>query len=1288
MKKSLFYCSFLFTLVVAVSIPNNILAQGRDTVNYKKGFLYLSIIDMAASPNGNYSQDTTVLTDNSQINAIFESFKVRSLEKSFPSNNDATLERVYTLYCECNEYDLMNTLSPVTNLFQYVERTPKFYSDYVPNDYTSSDNDPPGVPLWHLEKMNAVDAWDLTNNIPFDRTIAIVELMGNNNWVQTNHPDLAGNIVFYEEDGFTSTGGLHGTRVAGCAAAVTDNNNGISSIGGMNCKLKIYMTNNFVPKMVEASDNGAHIISMSLSGLSFSITDQAAMNYIHNNGTVIVTSAGNTDCDPNVVTCDSYCINPPLCNGINDCVNCSPPPCKYPACYDNVIAVSATDENDEKTWFSSYYDPVDISAPGLNIWTTSQGSTYSYFGGTSAATPIVAGVCGLILSVNPCLTPDDVEFILKASSVNIDGLNPDHVGKLGAGRVDAYAAVVMAQNFPPTIQSTLTFDVNASCLNVCNGSADLTVSGNDPFSYLWSNGSTSEDVSGLCVGTYDVTVTDNNECATVGSISVPEFPYLGPDRTVCVLTDQLDAGFMPGASYAWTFNGSSTGGNTQTIATTQSGEYCVTVTGGPCPGTDCTNLIFVDPVSVSIGLPFPISSICAGEEVCFSGAVNILSLPGGGGGGNVNTSYFWSFGIGASPTTSTDQIGCTSFSTPGSYGIVFVYTNECGSFSATKNISVLPSNPPVLSITSTNSSCNGAIDGTATVTATGGVPPFTYQWDDILEQTTPTAANLTGVFSTGAVYNVTVTGANGCSSTANATVFEPIQGCGICGGTVEIVPFGSDPNSPCAPAKIGSPCPGFDYGYQLTYRSNGNLPAGSLLKLKIDPTMKFGSTIQTVPALTEISIDQQNRHWVVPGGTDFLVWVAVEIIGIPQPDGIWTTLGSIERNCFGPTVEVGAFLQEGPDQCSCDPNDKMLVSPEGCGQQGFINNQELTYTVRFQNLGTGPAHDVVIIDTLDLDLDTNTFQIVTSLHTITNVEIVPPNILVISFIGIELPAEVNDLLGSNGMVMYDITPFSGLPQGTEIDNSAAIIFDNNVPVITNTVMNTILLDTTIAVDAGPDDTVYVGYSPEECATLSATVIGSSLGSSFLWSTGDTTQSITVCPTATTAYTVSVDASGCFEDEDSVTVHVIDVTCGDSLDKVLICHVPPGNPDNTHTICISPNAVKAHLKNHNDYLGPCTDTSSTDSLNFQPAFSSVFLTSYPNPFSQSTILSFSIPEPDNVKLDVISFNGLESLRLFEGNVDGNTLYTVEFDAGNNSSGVYFYRLSTSTGTHVKKLVVIK
>lgn len=122
------------------------------------------------------------------------------------------------------------------------------------------------------------------------------------------------------------------------------------------------------------------------------------------------------------------------------------------------------------------------------------------------------------------------------------------------------------------------------------------------------------------------------------------------------------------------------------------------------------------------------------------------------------------------------------------------------------------------------------------------------------------------------------------------------------------------------------------------------------------------------------------------------------------------------------------------------------------------------------------------------------------------------------------------------------------------------------------------------VDAGSDQQIFIGYG-NQTAELDASVIGSPQFS-FVWSNGDTTQSTTVSPTSTTTYTVTVtDGYGCM-DSDSVTVNVTDIRCGQNNNMVLLCHET--NEELIETICVDSTAVQMHL-DHGDYLGNCVSS---------------------------------------------------------------------------------------------------
>jgi uncharacterized repeat protein (TIGR01451 family) len=141
--------------------------------------------------------------------------------------------------------------------------------------------------------------------------------------------------------------------------------------------------------------------------------------------------------------------------------------------------------------------------------------------------------------------------------------------------------------------------------------------------------------------------------------------------------------------------------------------------------------------------------------------------------------------------------------------------------------------------------------------------------------------------------------------------------------------------------------------------------------------------------------------------------------------------------------------------CSYDPNDKS-VQPPGAGSQNYtLFTDELQYRIRFQNTGTDTAYHVVVRDTLDSDLDLNTFRILGSSHTV-NTELMPNGLVKFTFLYIMLPDSNVDESASHGFVSYAIKAKTGLAENTFIDNTAYIYFDYNDAVITNTTNNTMV----------------------------------------------------------------------------------------------------------------------------------------------------------------------------------------------------------------------------------------
>ncbi len=220
-----------------------------------------------------------------------------------------------------------------------------------------------------------------------------------------------------------------------------------------------------------------------------------------------------------------------------------------------------------------------------------------------------------------------------------------------------------------------------------------------------------------------------------------------------------------------------------------------------------------------------------------------------------------------------------------------------------------------------------------------------------------------------------------------------------------------------------------------------------------------------------------------------------------------------------------------------------------------------------------------------------------------------------------------------------------------------------------------LISQTLQVNAGNDTTVYLGYGPGT-AQLKATATGGTAPYLYVWSTGDSTQTITVHPLVTTNYIVTVKDGLNNIARDTVKVTVIDVRCGQKNDKVLVCH-------KGIIICIDEHAVPAHLE-HGDILDSCMITG-VEPVNTPADFK--LYNNYPNPFNPVTTFRFDIPANSEVVLQVYDVNGKMVEELVNRKMNAGS-YHVDWNAAESSSGIYFCTFKAGSYTATQKIVLIK
>jgi gliding motility-associated-like protein len=318
----------------------------------------------------------------------------------------------------------------------------------------------------------------------------------------------------------------------------------------------------------------------------------------------------------------------------------------------------------------------------------------------------------------------------------------------------------------------------------CDGALSVAPTGGTaPYTYSWAGGQLTSSISGLCAGSYTVTVHDNSGCDTVVKITLssPSGPsaVMSFTPTSCsgacdgTATAVVSGGTAP-YTYSWS-PGAPTGGSTTHITALCAGTYTIQV-------IDHIGCTILDPVTVTQPLPLTLTPTVTNVSC---GGANDGSIKVVASGGTLPYIYTWTTG----QTTSV-----ISGLSPGNYTITVTDANNCST-----NAIYTITQPAVLNvtITTTNVSCNGLCNGTATAVPTGGSAPYTYSWS-----TGATASNITNLCP--GIYTVKVTDLFGCSQSQTCTITQPTTltssitatnaTCfGVCNGTAFIAPAGGTP---------------------------------------------------------------------------------------------------------------------------------------------------------------------------------------------------------------------------------------------------------------------------------------------------------------------------------------------------------------------------------------------------------------------------------------------------------------------------------------------------------------
>jgi uncharacterized repeat protein (TIGR02543 family) len=325
------------------------------------------------------------------------------------------------------------------------------YSLLETESLTTSVNDPYVINAWYLDNIGMKDAWD------YSRTNGTVKVAVLDTGIDLTHPDLNDNIVYswdaYNNAPLAGDLGFHGTHVAGIIAAEANNGIGVAGVSYNAALVAINVFHNDAELGLVADSatlcgaydiamaQGVRVVNMSLGGyfgaggpgyydlLLEDKIDQAAAQ-----GIVTVCAGGNGDSNGNPIT-------DPI----------------FPGDYDTCISVVPTDSNNVRATYADYNSYKDISAPGVSILSTlpmdyGTYGGYAYTGGSSMASPMVAGVVAAMIAADPGLTVDEIKTLLYENATDLGTAGYD--AYYGWGKVNAYQTILdLTSSFTVTFNS-------------------------------------------------------------------------------------------------------------------------------------------------------------------------------------------------------------------------------------------------------------------------------------------------------------------------------------------------------------------------------------------------------------------------------------------------------------------------------------------------------------------------------------------------------------------------------------------------------------------------------------------------------------------------------------------------------------------------------------------------------------------------------------------------------------------------------------------------------------------
>jgi uncharacterized repeat protein (TIGR01451 family) len=612
---------------------------------------------------------------------------------------------------------------------------------------------------------------------------------------------------------------------------------------------------------------------------------------------------------------------------------------------------------------------------------------------------------------------------------------------------------------PASTPITVTYTSSTSACTAPTGSATLTVAGGTaPYTVSWSTSPalSGTSISGMPAGSYPFTVTDAAGCVQSGIVVISPVSiintWVSSTSPVCPATTGTATVNASGSNPPFTYLWNTTAITPSITGATGGGYSCVITDNLGCTITKYANITPISPISIGM-VTTPASCMYTADG---SAHANVT-------GGATPYTYMWSNGQTTATATGlgsgdyyinvTDANGCTQ----NTYG----YHTFVGYNAANTSCYCTISGKVYKDV---NSNCmidageqgiehimvHCSAFGYAFTDANGDyafqVPSGSYTISESVQYAYPLASCQSNAIP------VSVTAATGCTNTVNfANNVNTIHDLHIL--RTSVIP----------------PIPGNNYTEALIVQNDGTVNESSVqFGFRSDGQLNFGSS-SPVSYTQPSPVAEPNWYSVASGFPSLAAGASVALYNtyyVPTyvplatvismkdtatymaPMSSWVTDFTPWNNVDQyQTTVIGSF----------DPNFKE-VSPKGSGAQGYIGTSDsvLDYVVHFQNTGSYYAQKVVVIDTLDADLDLQSLRPGYGDHPYT-ASLSEGGVLTLTFDNIQLDWESDNDMASRGMVMYSIRQKPHLPAGTQIKNTAAIYFDYNAPVFTNQTLNTIQL---------------------------------------------------------------------------------------------------------------------------------------------------------------------------------------------------------------------------------------